>query len=295
MALGQSRVQAPDPLSVEEPPLGPAVQIEPAEETPESLEDAVERDREPIPVIKRHGNIDDALKEKRYIEHPNAKKGLIKIDKNKVYHYKVPESPQNNAGNVKFAMYEPTKLSNPQNSNIDYGNIYDEDAFPMIIYEHEWQIFKKFGKFGVTLGGGIFFTQGHGQFEDPGMNERARERFTLVAFPFSAGAIYRMQYWDAQPLFPYFGGGLNYIAFAERRDDDQNPAWGAKIGAAPAAHFYAGVAIQLGLGARSFLDLDREYGINRIWITGEYRQYVGLHGDYDFSGDAINGGITAEF
>jgi hypothetical protein len=299
--FAQSNVPAPDPLSVEEPPLGveepplgPAARIE-SEETTESLEEAVEQSREPVPLIKRRKNMDEALKEKRFIEHPNAEKGLIRIDKNRVYYYKVKESEQKGAANVKFAMYEPTELSNPNNSSISYENIYDEDAFPMILYEHEWQIWQKFGKFGLTAGGGLFFAQGRGQFEDSSVGERAREKFTLIAFPLSVGVVYRMQYWDSQPLVPYGGAALDYIAFAERRDDDQNPAFGAALGGAPASHFYAGVAVQLGTGARSFLDLDREYGINRIWLTGEFRQYVGLDAVYDFTGDAFNAGMTAEF
>lgn len=280
----QNRIPSPDPLV-----------IDPAEDSPAPSEDTVETDNEPLPVIKKK-KATDFSDDRRFIEHPNAAKGLIRIDKNKVYYYKVPTSEQKGAGNFKFAMYEPTELANPDDASINYNNIYDEEAFPMILYEHEWQIWQGFGKFGITAGTGLFYATGHGQFETPQPDgSRPREKFMFITVPISVGAIYRMQYWDSQPLVPYGGGGLDLMGFAERRDDDQNPPAGAAFGAAPASHFFAGVAIQLGKGAASFIDLDREYGINKIWITGEFRQYVGLSDKYDFSGEAINGGLTAEF
>ena len=283
----QQTEEAPPPTSVATPVPAPTV-----EEAP------LETDLEPVPIIKKNKQRIDrsARPESRFIEHPNAKKGLIKIDKNKVYHYKVPESEQTKAGNFKIAFYEPSNLENPDDpSRANYDSIYDGSASPLLLYEHEWQIGRKFGKFGLTAGGGFFFAKGNGQFADPNNPDRAREEFMLFVFPIHVGAVYRLQYYDTQRFAPYVGGGVGGMAFAERRDDDLNPSLGAALGFSPNAVGYAGVAFQMGSGARSFLDLDREYGINKFWLTAEYRTYIHIGGDYDFGSDAINGGFTAEF
>src|SRR5690606_1963146 len=129
---------------------------------------------------------------------------------------------------------------------------------------------------------GMYFAQGQGQFQDGSL---AREKFTLLVFPLSAGVVYRLQFWDDQFLVPYACGGADLFLFAERRDDDLNPDLGAKYGAAPAAHGCGGLGVRLGRGPRAFIDLDREYGINSMWVTGEYRRYVALSDRFDFSSD----------
>lgn len=258
----------------------------------------LESDTEPVPIIKRDRSRVDrrARPRSRFIEHPNAEKGLIKIDKDNVYHYKVDSSDQKSAGNFKVAVYEPVNLENPQEPNrLNYETVYDDGATPLFLYEHEWQIWQKFGKFGLTAGGGFMFAEGRGQFADPSQTDRPKEQFMLFVFPIHVGAVYRFQFSDTQRFVPYGGGAVGGMAFAERRDDDLNPDLGARFGFSPNAAAYGGLAIQLGSGSRSFLDLDREYGINRIWLTGEYRTYIHINGDYDFGGDAFNGGLTAEF
>lgn len=287
-SFAQSKMRPPDLL-------GPDTQ--PAKNVSEAAGDveAVETDKEPVPIIRKKKVDTNMQSESRYIEHPNAEKGLIKIDKDKVYYYKVKESEQSKAGNFKIAIYDPVNLAG--RDGVTYDQIYDETSSPMLIYEHEWQIYKKLGRLGLTAGGGFFYSAGNGQFDPTSANAglRPREKFTFFVFPVSVGVIYRAEFYDTQPIAPYAGAGIGGMLFAETRDDDQNPALGARYGASPVATGYVGAAIQLGRGARSFLDLDREYGINKVWITGEYRRYVYISGDFDFSGDAINGGLTAEF
>lgn len=256
-----------------------------------------EADQEPIPQIRRKKPPVKNQTGTYYIEHPNAKRGLIKIDKERVYHYKVKSSEQKNAGSFRIGTYTPSELANPNNSDLTFDSIYDETNFPILLYDHEWQFFQRFGKLSWKLGGGFYLAQGRGQFEnindDP--SARPRERFTLFVFPISIGLTYRLHYWKNQWVVPYMEGGADGFLFAEYRDDDQNPSMGAAYGAAPAVHYSVGGSISLGKDARSFLDLDREYGINAIFLTVEYRQYFALSDKYDFSGDAISGGVTAEF
>jgi len=251
-----------------------------------------------VPQIQRKKTrIDPRYRqESRFIEHPNAAKGLIRIDKDRIYHYKVKQSEQKNAGSLRFGTYEPTELSNPNDTSIGFNTIYDETDFPLILYDHEWQFFQRFGKLAWKAGGGLYFAQGTGVFEtaNPG-SEDPKEKFSLLVFPLNVGVIYRAHYFEGQWIIPYAEGGVDAFCFAEVRDDDNNPDIGAALGLSPMAHFSVGGSIPLGRKMTSFLDLDREYGINAMYLTLEYRNYIALSDKYDFSGDAVNGGFTVEF
>jgi hypothetical protein len=264
----------------------------------QSQDDVIHLSEDPLPQIKRKKTrIDPRYRqESRFIEHPNAEKGLIRIDKDRVYHYKVKQSEQKNAASLRFAVYEPTNLANPNDSALDFDSIYEVTDIPMLLYDQEWQFFQKFGKLGWKVGGGFYLAQGTGVFENPNPGgEDPQESFTFMVFPLNLGLVYRAHFWDGQWIIPYAEGGVDAFCFAEIRDDDNNPPLGAALGASPAMHFSVGGSIPLGRKASSFLDLDREYGINAMYISFEYRSYIALSEKYDFSGDAMNGGITVEF
>jgi hypothetical protein len=271
--------------------------------TDDSINDAQsdQAKHEPIPQIKKKKETVDPRfhSETQYIEHPNASKGLIRIDKDKIYYYKVKTSDQTKAGTFHMGTYTPTNLANPDDSSLSFNNLYDQTSFPILLYDHEWQILQMFGKFALKAGGGFYYATGHGKFEIQNDNRadspEPKEKFTLLVFPINVGLIYRLKYFKNQWLVPYVEGGIDAFCFAETRDDDQNPALGAALGLSPAAHFSLGGSLSLGKNARSFLDLDREYGINAMYLTLEYRNYVSLSNKYDFSGDAVTAGITAEY
>lgn len=299
-------VRPPDILTEPEDPSHPSVKADNTKKTnpedikapTEKIDSALKAAEEPVPQIKRKTDLIDSSfrPERRLIEHPNASKGLIKIDKDRIYHYKVKTSDQDSAGTFQLGSYQPLDLTNPNNSSLTFDTMYDEASFPLLLYDYEKQFFKKFGRLGWKLGGGFYYARGNGEFaEDNPSPEGPSETFTLFIFPINAGLIYRFQYFDYQWLVPYAEGGLDIFAFAERRDDNLNPPLGAAYGAAPAAHASGGVAVLLGRGATSFLDLDREYGINKMYLTAQYRLYFALSDKFDFSGDAITGGITAEY
>lgn len=263
---------------------------------PDILSD--ETQPEDVPQIKKKtGIFDDTFKpENRLIEHPNAAKGLIKIDKNRIYQYKVKTSEQTAVGTFHLGLYEPLDLVNPEDSSLTFDELYDETNFPIILYDHEFQFWSKLGRLSWKVGGGFYFAQGNGRFvnlnPDP---DGPSEAFSLFIFPMNVGLTYRFQYYDYQWLVPYVEGGGDIFAFAETRDDDYNPSLGAAFGAAPAAHGSVGLSVLLGRNASSFLDLDREYGINTIYLTAEFRRYVALSSKFDFTGNAITGGISAEY
>jgi hypothetical protein len=254
----------------------------------------VNRKPEPLPQIRKKLDDPDARfrTETQYIEHPNAAKGLIKIDRERNYIYKVKPTPQTGAGSLRVGVFNPTELSNPDASDITFEDIYDEGNYPILLYDQEQQIFKRFGKFGWKWGAGLFTAKGRGRFAADNPEPRQpKEEYTLIAVPLSLGIIYRAQYWESQFLVPYIEAGADVFGLIEIRDDSSDPGFGG----APAAHASAGLALQLGSGAKSFLDLDRDYGINSFWLTAEYRQYVGLSSNLDVTGGVINGGLLAEF
>lgn len=280
--------------------------LESAKPTPlESLEEnKVEEKKEeppkpdPIPMIKRKKEaVDPKFRQGTYyIEHPNATKGLYRIDKEQDYYYRVEMTPQNEASTLSIGTYEPTELTSPDDTSIGFSDIYDETNFPILLYDYERQFYKGFGRLAWKLGGGLYLAQGNGVFETPQpAGDEPPEKFTLFVVPLNFGFTYRFQYFNNQWLVPYAEGGLDAFLFAERRDDNQNPPLGAFYGFAPAAHATGGLAIPLGTGARSFLDLDREYGINAMYFTASFRYYFALSENYDFTGEVISGGITVDY
>lgn len=265
-----------------------------AEEDFES--EIIETNPEPLPLIRQNKGEVVREKNRRYIEHPNADKGLIKIDKDRVYYYKQEQSEKQYSVAVTLGTFDPSNLQNPDNPSYRYSDIYDESSFPMILFNYEKPLFKNNESLKYYLGGGFFLAQGTGQFDTTGSvggqpAEEPQEQFTLFVFPLSAGVNWHLDFFKNQWLVPYAGGGLTAFVFGERRDDDLNPALGAKWGISPAAHFQGGGAFKLGRGPRAFLDLDREYGINSMWLTLEYRNFTSLSDKFDFSSDFIGGGL----
>ncbi len=256
--------------------------------------------KEPVPHIQKKGENFDAhdYPQNRFIEHPNAAKGLYLIDKNKIYYYRTNEADSKHEAAIRLGPYTPSNLANPKYPEITFDSVYTTHNIPLILYDIETDIFKKFGRFGYKFGTGLYVAQGSGAF----VNAYAQaaeprgppERFTLFVLPCNAGVIYHLEYLKHQWVIPYGEAGVDAFLFAESRNDNVNKL-GAAFGAAPAAHVSGGVTIPIGHDARSFLDLSREYGINRFSIAIEFRDYVALSKKFDFSGSTITGGFSAEY
>lgn len=234
----------------------------------------------------------------KVVPHPYAEKGLIRIDKNRNYIYRVEESEQKTAASVRFASFLPQNLEGTAGADgvtPTFEDAYDQTDTPAILIDWEWQLWRSpIGKFGASLGSGVYVAQGHGRFTGP-INSAAglvpRELFTFLLFPINVGAVYRLQIWDKQLVVPYGAGGGTIFAFSELRDDDKPPKFGGSFG----AYYAAGAALNLTyFDALSKIQLDREYGINAIYLTAEYRGVLSF-GKFDFSGDMINAGFTMEY
>ena len=289
-----------------EPPPKPAAKALPVDANPVELE-PVDQAEEPIPIDSpmvetvnpkpqeeiRQLPIPDFknyTNKPKFIEHPLSEKGLIKIDKERVYIYDVQGSPQTRGTSVRFGVFDPTFLKNPE-TNVHFKDIYSNGDIPMIMVDYEWLLWRSLGKMYFTAGSGVFAGSGHGQFE----NETyftPKENFTFMVFPCNLGVTWRLQFTERQIFVPYAVGGGTLFAFAEIRDDDKPP----RFGGSPAAYGGGGLQINMNfMETKSMFDLDRDYGINTIWFTAEYRRVQTLSQRFDFSSNVINAGFLIEF
>jgi hypothetical protein len=284
------------------------VDLEPAEPPPSEevppLEDPAADEAAPLPPENRPSSssgepIFDWSKHRgeKEVAHPFAEKGLIRIKKDGTYIYKTEESKQKDAFSFTFGLFDPSHLSNPdaQGPTAEFKNNYDQTNSPAIMASYEWQFMKSpVGKMGLRAGSGLYVAQGNGHFKSTGPNSALtpREIFTFLAMPNTVGVVYRMQFWDRQLFVPYGEGGGIAWTFAELRDDNKNPKFGGALG----AYFAAGLAVNLTyFDKTAALQLDREYGINRVYLTAEYRPIISLSDKYDFSSDMIDAGFLMEF
>jgi hypothetical protein len=249
---------------------------------------------EPMPLIRRQRETVVLPKDApvKRIKHPNAAKGLTKITRDKVYIYKIKKSDQTKASSFKIGMFSPNELENKE-TGVSFEDFYETNNVG-ILFDYEWQLFQKFGKLGLKVGSGIAMAQGTGVFKNENGTTGAfepKEKLTFIIMPNTVGAITRLQFWEKQILVPYGEGGGTIFTFAETRDDGKNPKFGAAFG----AYFAVGAAFSLAfLDDISMIELDRDYSINNVYFTAEYRFYQGF-GDFNFTGELINGGVTVEF
>lgn len=235
------------------------------------------------------------------VPHPYAEKGLLRITRDKTYIYKVSESEQQKAVQVRVGSYLPTNLAVPGEdgaSDALFEDNYDQTDSPAFQFDWEWQAWKSpIGKWGLTLGLGAYVAQGNGHFAgtnniNVGLGFTPKEIFTLVVIPVSVGAVYRLQIFRRQLFVPYGAGGGMVFTVGEFRDDNKSPKGAAVLG----SFYAAGVAMNLSyFDALARIQLDREYGINSIYLTAEYRGLISLNKDLDFGSDFVNGGFLMEY
>ncbi|MCB0394560.1 MAG: hypothetical protein KDD25_08365, partial [Bdellovibrionales bacterium] len=142
------------------------------------------------------------------------------------------------------------------------------------------------GRISLKAGTGVFSATGNGRFED---GEEAMEEYTLYVFPTNLSAVYKFEYSYDQVLVPYVEGGVDGFGILETRDDGADPGYTV----APALHAAGGIQLLLdGLDPASIRAIDRNFGINHIWLVFEFRQYIGLDADVDFTGTLISGAVA---
>jgi hypothetical protein len=239
-------------------------------------------------LVQKEEDANDPTKT-HYIHHPQTKKGLTRITNDGTYIYKVKATPQHQAGGFSVGSLGSPAIQNPS-THETYSEIYGESPTTTILVNYEYQFYQHLGKLGFKAGTGLAYAQGHGELTVT--QQVSLEEFSIFILPNNAGVIYRMQYWDRQPVIPYGEAGADYFTFVETRNDGKP----ARYGGALAAHVAGGVALSLNwLDRVNMSRLDQEYGINSVYLTGEYRHIIGLNSSYDFTSNIVSGGFLFEF
>lgn len=208
------------------------------------------------------------------------------------YFYGVDESKKTFASSLRGGLFGPPAIQNPRN-NAFFKDIYVQQNIPTAFFDFEWELKTFLGDIGAKLGTGVFYVNGTGKFADSSRShDTPPEQFTFIMFPNTVSAIYRLKLTDKQPLVPYAEAGAGYFTFMELRDDGAAP----KFAAAPVTFLAAGGAFLLDwLDPKAIRDLDREYGVNHVYVTAEYREIIGLNKTYDFTSRVISAGLLLEF
>lgn len=209
-----------------------------------------------------------------------------------IYTYGVKESDKSGAMTLKGGVFGPPAIQNHKNG-LFFKDIYEAKTFPTLFLDYEWQLKTALGEISAKIGSGIFYASGYGHFTDSTRRtEKPPESFTFLMFPNTVSANYRLNVIRNQWVVPYVEGGAGYFTFVEFADDNRAP----KYAGAPVTFFAGGAAFLLDWFDKSAIaELDREYGVNHVYLTAEFKEFVGLDKRYDFSSRVIGGGIMMDF
>ncbi|MFN7825596.1 MAG: hypothetical protein ACK5P6_09565 [Pseudobdellovibrionaceae bacterium] len=222
------------------------------------------------------------------VPHPGAAKGLMRIEKDGTYQYRVPLREKTKSSSFRFTSMTPPEISG--GNGITFESMYGESNVFGFNYDYEWQLRTRFGAFGGQLGTGIATGRGSGTFVRD--NSKAREAYNLYIVPLSAFVIYRFEYVRRQWVVPYVLGGGTYYGLAESRDDGKSP----QFAGAAAVGGGGGLLFSItAFDAQSAFRLGEEYGIADMYVNLEARAMQGLNKDIDFTSQAISLGVTVDF
>ncbi len=237
-----------------------------------------------------------------YIHHPQAAKGLLRIEKDGTYVYRTKdESTFSQTGTFRVGtMDAPTILSKDGTTN--FVTMYHGSPVPVFMFDYEWQPFTSFGRLGIQAGVGVLIAQGNGRFACEGTctdssgadlnGQQSKEKYTFLALPLNLGAVYRMEWANHQWLAPYISAGGTYIPVAELRDDNATP----KAVGTPGAYGAGGLMFNISaIDHSTAFTLRNEYGIANLWLTAEYRYLKTFNEDLDFTSNIITLGIGVDY
>lgn len=225
----------------------------------------------------------------RYLHHPDAKKGLIRIEQDGTYVYKVKMKKSTETGIFKAGVMAPPQITAADGIH-NFAGMYGDGYLPAFFMEYEWQPFSKYGKLGVQGGLGLAMAEGNGYFINDPLTV-PQESYTFIVVPLSLGLVYRLEYFKRQWVAPYLSGGGTYIGVAELRDDNENNFSGT-----PAAYGSAGLMFNISAADRLLaFNLSSEYGIANLWLIADFRYQYAFSEDLDFTGDILTLGIGVDF
>jgi hypothetical protein len=278
-----------DPGASSQIPLSPAPS-QPSQSTPRAATAAPAKSKESGYEPSYQLNAVDKTPHKgvKLIHHPDAKKGLIRIEQDGTYVYKVKTTKKDQTGIVRFGVISPPNIQSADGQS-DFKSMYTSSDVPILMFDYEWQPFSKYGKLGVQAGAGVATATGQGHFLKNGTE--APEKYTFLIAPLNLGLIYRLEYFKRQWIAPYVAGGGTYIAVAEMRDDGKKNFTGT-----PAVYAAGGMMFNItAIDKNMAFNLDNEYGVGNLWLVAEYRLQTSFSKDLDFTGSIMSLGISADF
>lgn len=219
--------------------------------------------------------------------HPNAAKGLLRIEKDGTYVYRthIPEKSRSSSMRVGY-------LTTPlirNNQGVSFGDIYGADGLLGLVGEYEWQPFRRFGALGFRVGSGLVVARGNGRFAD---GVAAEEIYNLIVLPLSAEISYRFEYVRRQWAVPFVTGGAIGYGMVEFRDDGKTPtmAFSPAVVAGGGIHFNISRWDPQG----AFI-LAQDYAIADLWLTLEGKVIQGLDQGLDMTNQTVSAGFTVDF
>ena len=222
---------------------------------------------------------------------------LIYISQTGVHQYKVTTSRMIGSVGLNLGFFPAPSLSV---DNLTYEDIYGNNSNIAFFLSYEWKFLKKVGALSLIPEIGFSWANGRGRFAPDSIHagETPKEKYTLLVIPVGAALMYRLQYWENQIFLPFAIGGASYFVLLETRDDFDvtAPKETLAVAATPALYFGGGIQFSLdSLSQKAINTLDREFGINHIYLVAEVRQYIGLSNNLNFSGFVVSGGIRVDF
>ena len=229
-----------------------------------------------------------------YSNRPGIEKP-IEILANGEFKYATEHSATTASGSFRVGFFGPPMLKNANTGTL-FTDVYTHDQLPVLFFDYEKPLTKKYGHLGLKFGSGLFVASGQGRFAKVDPARRAddipQEHYTFFMFPNTLTAQYRFQYKDAQAIVPYIEGGAGYFTFTEFRDDSATPG----IGGALTTVVAGGVNLLMDwIDPDAIRHLDQDYGINHVFLTLEAREIVGLNTSYDFTSSVFNAGFLFQF
>lgn len=224
------------------------------------------------------------------VPHPNAAKGLIRINPDGSYQYKVGLKEKSQSGSFRISSMTPPEIEGP--GGLKYEDIYGSGNLVGVLFDYEWQPFRSFGSLGLSIGSGFSTTTGKGRFKRNNFQEEAEESYSFFVIPVNAFLVYRFEYFRNQWVVPFINGGGTYYGLAEIRDDGKknNFTSSAAVGGGGGVHISLS-RLDMGTG----FTLSEEYGVADMWLTLEARAMQGTNQEIDFTNQSINAGITVDY
>jgi hypothetical protein len=221
------------------------------------------------------------------VPHPNSAKGLIRINKDGSYQYRIKVKEKSQATTFNMAAITSPTISNILTPAVTYNSMYGTNLYGLVI-NYEWMPFRKLGTFGMIFESGISSARGRGRLED---GNPAEETFNLFVIPMTAMLKYRFEYFKRQWFVPYILGVGTYYGLLELRDDNQRTLAGsAAVGGGGGIHFNV-----TRWDPEGAFRLDTEWGITDMWLTLELRVMKGLKPEIDFTSTTLQAGITVDY